>query len=189
MKTKGFKKVLSLLLVLSLAAGMTACGKKSTDNNAGNQISGTESGTGSETSSTDKPLVVGYTSFSEKFSPFFADTQYDRDVADMVSVSLVTQDRTGGIIYNGIEGETVPYNGTDYTYTGISNIAVNYDEATDLTTYNIQIRDDVKFSDGEVLDADDIIFTYYVLSDTSYDGSSTLYSAPIVGMQNYRKNN
>ena len=189
MKTKGFKKVLSLLLVLSLAAGMTACGKKSTDNNAGNQISGTESGTGSETSSTDTPLVVGYTSFSEKFSPFFADTQYDRDVADMVSVSLVTQDRTGGIIYNGIEGETVPYNGTDYTYTGISNIAVNYDEATDLTTYNIQIRDDVKFSDGEVLDADDIIFTYYVLSDTSYDGSSTLYSAPIVGMQNYRKNN
>ncbi|MBE5962542.1 MAG: ABC transporter substrate-binding protein [Lachnospiraceae bacterium] len=189
MKTKGFKKVLSLLLVLSLAVGMTACGKKSTNDNAGNQPSGSESGSGSEAASADTPLVVGYLSFSEKFSPFFADTQYDRNVANMVSVDLVTQDRTGGIIYNGIEGETVPYNGTDYTYTGISNISVNYDETTDLTTYNIKIRDDVKFSDGEVLDADDIIFTYYVLSDISYDGSSTLYSAPIVGMQNYRKNN
>jgi peptide/nickel transport system substrate-binding protein len=135
------------------------------------------------------PLVVGIDPFSEKFSPFFCDTVMDRQIVVMSSIVLLTTDRSGGLILNAIKGETVPYNGTDYTYKGISDITVNYDETTDLTTYKIKIRDDIKFSDGHVADADDIIFNYYVYSDTSYDGSSTLSSIPIIGMQNYRKNN
>ena len=134
------------------------------------------------------PLVVGYLPFSEKFSPFFATTGYDQDVAEMTGVMLYTTDRTGGIVYNAIEGETIPYNGVDYTYKGISDIKVNYDTAAGITTYDIKIRDDVKFSDGHVMDADDIIFTFYVLADKTYDGSSTLFSQPIIGMQNYRAN-
>ncbi|WP_242867777.1 ABC transporter substrate-binding protein [Clostridium sp. Marseille-P299] len=186
MRSKTVKKALSLLLVLSLAVGMSACSKKNDNTNNGGNNSGNNSG---NEASADTPLVVGYLPFSEKFSPFFASTGYDRDVADMTQVSLLTTDRTGGIIYNSIEGETVAYNGTDYEYKGISDITVDYDETSDITTYNIKIRDDVKFSDGEVLDADDIIFNYYVLADNSYDGSSTLYSTPIIGMLNYRKNN
>ena len=38
------------------------------------------------------------------------------------------------------------------------------------------------------MDADDIIFTFYILADKTYDGNSTLYSQPIIGMQNYRDN-
>lgn len=132
------------------------------------------------------PLVVGYDNFSEKFSPFFADSGYDNDAVEMTQVNLLTTDRTGGIIYNAIEGETVPYNGTDHLYTGIADIEINYDETADMTVYKWTIRDDVKFSDGELLNADDVIFSYYVLSDPSYDGSSTLYSVPIIGMQDYR---
>ncbi|HKL99847.1 MAG TPA: ABC transporter substrate-binding protein, partial [Mobilitalea sp.] len=141
-----------------------------------------------EDKSNDTPMVIGYLPFSEKFSPFFADTGYDVEVTEITGVMLYTTDRAGAIIYNAIDGETVPYNGTDYTYTGLSDIDVTIDEAADTTTYDIKIRDDVKFSDGEVLNADDIIFTYYVLSDSSYDGSSTLYSVPILGMKNYRAN-
>lgn len=182
---KKINKVLMLLLVLVLSIGaLAACGNKEEekeDKKAGEEIE--DNG-----ASDDTPLVVGYLPFSERFSPFFAQTGYDRDVADITSVSLLTTDRTGGIVFNAIEGETIPYNGVDYTYTGISNVSVNFDEATNKTTYDITIRDDVKFSDGELLNADDIIFTYYVLSDTAYDGSSTLYSQPIIGMQNYRAN-
>ncbi len=47
---------------------------------------------------------------------------------------------------------------------------------------------DVTFSDGEPLTADDLIFTYYVLSDTDYDGNATFYSTNIKGMKNYRLN-
>jgi len=137
----------------------------------------------------DTPLVVGYAAFSQKFSPFFASTAYDQDAQALTQVNLLTTDRTGGIVYNAIEGETLTYNGKDYFYDGIADVKVNYDEAADITTYNIKIRDDVKFSDGEVLDADDIIFSYYVLSDPTYTGSSTLYSYKILGMTNYRLNN
>ncbi len=137
----------------------------------------------------DTPLVVGYSPFSEKFSPFFAQTAYDQDVVSLTQASLLTTDRTGGIVYNGIEGETISYNGVDYYYNGIADVKVTYDEKNDITTYYMKIRDDVKFSDGHVMDADDIIFTYYVLSDPTYTGSSTLYSYDIIGMKNYRLNN
>ena len=134
----------------------------------------------------DTPLVVAYSPFSQKFSPFYADTGYDQDVVELVSLSMMTTDRMGGIIYNAIEGETVPYNGTDYLYKGPADLSVNYDAASDTTTYTAKIRDDLKFSDGVPVTADDIIFTYYTYLDPSYVGSTTLNSYDIVGLQNYR---
>jgi peptide/nickel transport system substrate-binding protein len=95
----------------------------------------------------------------------------------------------GGIVYNAIEGETVSYEGTDHEYTGIADIKVDYDEAADVTTYNIKLKEGVLFSDGQEMDADDIIFNYYVYSDPTYTGSTTFYSFPIIGMTNYRENN
>lgn len=176
------KKLLSLFLVGALAAGMLAgCGKA--DDGKKDSSKTEESDNGGDT-----PLVVGYSQFSAKFSPFFCDSDYDRDATDMTQVLLISNDRAGAIIYNGIEGETTSYNGTDYTYYSPSNVEVDIDEATGDTTYTVTIRDDIKFSDGEPMTIDDVIFTMYVLSDTDYDGSSTLYSTPIKGMKAYRAN-
>lgn len=132
------------------------------------------------------PLVVAYDTFSEKFSPFFADTGYDQDAVSMTQIAMLTTDRMGGIIYNAIEGETVPYNGTDYTYTGPCDVSVVYDKDTDVTTYTIKMRNDIVFSDGDPADADDIIFTYYVYADPAYVGSTTLTSYNIIGLKNYQ---
>lgn len=145
--------------------------------------------TDTTTGQSEKPLVVGYQPFSQKFSPFFAQTGYDQDVVNLTHVQLLTTDRSGGIVYNAIEGETRTYNGNEHFYNGIADIKVTYDEKEDITTYYIKIRDDVKFSDGHVMDADDIIFTYYVLADPTYTGYTTLYSYDIIGMKNYRLNN
>ncbi|HAC61492.1 MAG TPA: ABC transporter substrate-binding protein, partial [Lachnospiraceae bacterium] len=94
-------------------------------------------------------------------------------------------DRGGAVIYNGIEGETINYNGTDYTYYGLGNLQVTQnDDGT--VDYQIHIRDDVKFSDGEPMTIDDYIFSFYVLVDPTYDGSSTIYALPIEGMEEYR---
>ncbi|MBQ6508470.1 MAG: hypothetical protein IJI07_03265 [Flexilinea sp.] len=134
----------------------------------------------------ETPLVVGYSPFSQKFSPFYADTAYDQDVVSMVQLSLMTTDRVGAIIYNGIEGETISYNGTDYTYYGPADLTVEYDEAADITTYTAKLRDDLVFSDGEKLTADDIIFTYYVYLDPAYVGSTTLSSYNIIGLKDYQ---
>ena len=145
------KKLLSLFLVGCMAAGMLAgCGK--TDDGKK-----TSSDKKTEASDGETPLVVGYAPFSAKFSPFFADTQYDQDAANMTQILLIGTDRAGGIIYNGIEGQTTSYNGTDYTYYTPSDVDVNIDDATGDTTYTIKMRDDLKFSDGEPVTADDVI--------------------------------
>ena len=135
---------------------------------------------------TTTPLVVAYSPFSAKFSPYFADTAYDQDVVGMTQLGLMTTDRMGGIIYNAIEGETVRYNGTDYEYKGTSNISVDFDEAANQTTYTARLRVGMKFSDGVEVTADDIIFTYYTLLDPSYTGSTTLSSYKIIGLKNYQ---
>ena len=123
---------------------------------------------------TTVPFVFGQSNFSQKFSPFYADTAYDQDVVEMTNVALMTTDRVGGIIFNGIEGETIPYNGVDYTYYGIADLDVNYDETADITTYSAKLREDIVFADGTPLTADDVIFTYYVYLDPAYAGSTTL---------------
>ena len=103
----------------------------------------------------------------------------------MTQLGLLTSDRTGAIIYKGIEGETVNYNGTDYTYYGPADLEV-VENADGTVDYNFTLREDLKFSDGEPLTVDDVIFSMYVLCDPTYEGNSTLYAQPIVGMAEYR---
>ncbi|MBQ8823557.1 MAG: ABC transporter substrate-binding protein [Lachnospiraceae bacterium] len=159
------KKLLSVLLVAAMSVSLLAgCGAKE---------------------SNDTPLVVGYAPFSSKFSPFFSETAYDQDAMAMTQVALLGNDRQGAMIYNGIEGEKHSYNGTEYTYYGISDCTVT-ENADGTVYYDFKLRDDVKFSDGETLDADDVIFNFYVLADPTYDGSSSFYAQPVQGMEEYR---
>ena len=128
---------------------------------------------------------MGYAPFNEKFSPFFAETAYDQDVQGMTQIALIGNDRAGAIVFNGIEGETINYNGTDYTYYGPANIEV-VEKADGTVDYNITLRDDITFSDGTKMTIDDVIFNFYVLSDPTYDGSSTFSALKIRGMEEYR---
>ena len=131
------------------------------------------------------PLVVGYSPFNEKFSPFFSETAYDQDVWAMTQIGLLTSDRTGSVIEKGINGTTVAYNGKDYTYYGPADLTITENE-DGTVDYDFVLKDGLKFSDGEALTIDDVIFTMYVLSDPTYDGSSTFFALPIKGMQEYR---
>ena len=130
-------------------------------------------------------LVFATATFGQKFSTFFATTAYDMDVVDLTTGGLLTADREGNIVRNGIEGETIPYNGTDYTYYGMGDVeVVENDDGT--VDYNLTMRDDIVFSDGEPANIDDVIFGIYVMADPTYDGSSTIYAVPIEGMDEYR---
>ena len=174
-------RILALLLCVVMAFSIVACGKKNDDP----QETTTNNGGNTPSTPANDTLVVGYDLFSEKFSPFFATTAYDQDVAGMTQVGLLTTDREGNVIMNGIEGETHKFNGKDYLYTGIADCEIVKNSDGTLT-YKFKLREDVKFSDGTNLTADDVIFTMYVLSDPLYDGSSTFYAQPIVGMTEYR---
>ncbi|MBR5942217.1 MAG: ABC transporter substrate-binding protein [Clostridia bacterium] len=165
---KSTKKILALLLAAVMCMGLfVGCG-------------------GEEEVANDTPLVVGYSPFSGKFSPFFSETAYDQDVWAITSLGLLTSDRTGAIIEKGIDGTTVAYNGTDYTYYGPADLEI-VENADGTVDYKFKLREDLKFSDGEALTIDDVIFTMYTYADPSYDGSTTFFSLPIKGMAEYRQ--
>ena len=186
---KKLTKVLALVLALAMVLALAACGNTSAPTTTTAAQDETTTAAPAETTTAapkeDTPMVVGYSNFSSKFSPFFAETAYDQDVSSMTQLALLTSDRTGAVMYEGIKGQTVNYNGTDYTYYGPADLVVT--ENADGTVYfDFTLRDDIVFSDGEPLTVDDIIFTMYVLCDPSYDGSTTLFTQPIEGLEEYR---
>ena len=193
---KNAKKMLALLLALMMCIGvLSGCGSQAApaaSTEPAKEAAPAEAAPAeaaeepAETgASADTPLVVGYSPFNSKFSPFFSETAYDQDAWAMTQVSLLTSDRTGAVIEKGIEGETVNYNGTDYTYYGPADLTITENE-DGTVFYDFTLRDDLVFSDGEPLTIDDVIFSMYVLCDPTYDGSSTLYAQPILGMDAYR---
>lgn len=202
--TRKLPKILALMLALIMSVTMvTACNKTA---DTGTTTTPTEeaytpfvpptveSTTGDadpepvvdEAPKADVPLVVADDYFSKRFTPFFAETVPDVNVYTMTQITLMTLDRAGEIVYNGINGEKRTYNGEEYEYKYTADLSQDYDEATDITTYRAKIRDDMVFSDGHPVDIDDLIFTYYVYLDPSYTGSDTLYSYDIVGLDAYR---
>ena len=167
------KKAIALILSLVMCVSLfTACGKQGSTDDQGK-------------GTTAKTLVVGTQNFDGKFSPFFYTNSYENDVMNMVFDGLLLTDREGSVVLKGADGEVRPYNGTDYTYKGVANcdIVENEDGTVD---YNITMKQGIKFSDGEEMTIDDVIFSYYVLLDPTYDGVSTLYSIPIKGLEAYR---
>ena len=143
-------------------------------------------GCGQKHEPTRNTLVVGTLNFDGKFSPFFYTNAYENDVLTLVNQTLLGTDREGAVVLKGIQGETRPYNGTDYTYKGIADCVVT-ENADGTVYYDVTLRQDVLFSDGEAMDIDDVIFSVYVALDPSYDGIMTVYSLPIEGLEDYRQ--
>ena len=168
---RGIRSVLACVLVLSMLCTMTACAVQKKEE--------------ADSVPPHDTLMVGYNAFSGIFSPFFSETSSDGDVCKMTSVPLLASDREGNIVLNGIAGQTRAYNGSDYSYSGIADCAIQKNE-DGTVTYSFRLREDVQFSDGQTLNADDVIFSMYVLSDPVYDGDNTFSSLPIMGMEEYR---
>ncbi len=130
------------------------------------------SSTAMATGATHTTLVLGADEFNGVFSPFFATTGYDMDVKDMTQVSLLRSDRGGAPSSNAAIYVT-PEQTKDA-------------DGNEITVYTFQLVEGITFSDGNPVTADDIIFSYKVLCDPTYDGSSTIYTTPILGVEAYR---
>ena len=182
---KNAKQAIALASAAALSLSMLAGCGSSASSAASSEAASTATAEATTSTTSDGTLVLAETGFEGKFSPFFAASAADQDVIDLTQLVLLGADRKGEMILNGIEGETREYNGTDYTYYGTSDCVVTEnDDGT--VTYDIKLRDDLKFSDGEPVTIDDVIFSMYVFLDPTYDGSVTMYSTPIVGLEEYR---
>ena len=125
------RRMLALILVAVMALSLMACGGSTGASTSAGAGGTTETAAVAEDGET--PLVVGY-------SPL---TAYDQDVQALTQLPLLTSDRMGAIIYKGIEGETIPYNGTDYTYYGPADLEVT-ENADGTVFYDFTLRDDLR---------------------------------------------
>ena len=133
----------------------------------------------------ETPLVIAAEGSVTDISPFRSDSAFGKIVGKATGVTLSGRTRAGELVTRASAPQIEMYGGKGYAYSGIADINKSFDEETEVTRYDIRLRDDVRFSDGEALDADDVIFTLYLHLDTSYDGDYPLYYANIEGALNY----
>ena len=182
---KNTKQVIALASAAALSvSALAGCGGAASSA-VTSEAASTATAEASTSTGSDGTLVLSDTGFEGKFNPFFAASSADQHVIDLTFGALLGADRKGEMILNGIEGETREYNGTDYTYRGPADCVVT-ENADGTVDYDITMRDDITFSDGTPMTIDDVIFSLYVYLDPTYDGSATIYSTPIVGLEEYR---
>jgi peptide/nickel transport system substrate-binding protein len=185
------KKITEMSIVLAITiAALSGCVKPSGENHSTNDTPNASEDSSetpqSPVQESEQVLEVAYDTFSGNFSPFFSQTTYDGEAMAMTQLSLLAADREGNMIMNGIEGETRPYNGTDYFYQGIGDCVLT-ENGDGSITYEMTMRDDIVFSDGVPMTIDDYIFSLYVSCDPSFDGIDSIYAYPILGMEAYRE--
>ena len=182
---KNTKQVIALASAAALSVSVLAGCGGAASSAVTSEAASTATAEASTSTGSDGTLVLSDTGFEGKFNPFFAASSADQHVIDLTFGALLGADRKGEMILNGIEGETREYNGTDYTYRGPADCVVT-ENADGTVDYDITMRDDITFSDGTPMTIDDVIFSLYVYLDPTYDGSATIYSTPIVGLDEYR---
>lgn len=170
-----FAKKFSIMMVV---AGMTAsalagCSSKEAPATETTETTGTtDSGKKEESTSKYNTLIAGTMQFNGLFSPFYATTAYDANIAEIATAQLITNDDNAAPVPNLATFE-------------IEEIKDDSGKTVN-TKYTFKLKDGVTFSDGTAVTADDVIFTYKVLADPTYDGKSTFFTTPIVGINEYR---
>lgn len=182
-----------MLSIIALVAGTTACGEtkkkpKPKAQPTAKVENGTAKASGDGDGQSDTPFVVGCTSLNGHFNPFMSSTGADSQSVDFTQAMLFTKDRSGRIVRKGINGEIHSFHNEDYTYYGIANIKVRNKKEKGYGVYRITIRDDIRFSDGQPMTIDDVIFSIYAFCDESYEGSNELKYSTIRGLLNYQLN-
>lgn len=127
-------------------------------------------------------MVIGIEGADGVFSPFFASAAYDSEISGQTQIGMLTSE---GSNYVYGDDEACVVKDLKITYLDSANNSTTSANAT-YTQYDFLIKNGIKFSDGEPLTIDDVLFNLYVYLDPAYTGSSTIYSTDIVGLDQYR---
>ncbi|MBR6562377.1 MAG: hypothetical protein IKK70_00365 [Clostridia bacterium] len=110
------------------------------------------------------------------FNPFFYTSAPDGTIVAMTQIGMLGSKYVDGNI-------EVAYGENEAVVVKDYDIVENSNKTT---TYTFVVKNGIKFSDGQPLTMEDILFNYYVYLDPVYTGSNTLYSTDIVGLSAYR---
>lgn len=131
-----------------------------------------------------RPITFAISALDGTFNPFFTTSATDSEIANFTQVGMFSTNNDGLIDC----GEHVPTVVLDYKITSYDENGVKTTDNVDHTTYEFVIKNGIKFSDGQPLTIDDVLFNLYVYLDPMYSGSSTVYSVDIQGLKAYRYN-
>ena len=157
----------ALLLILALTLSLTGCGlsKEAVMNVVAPTDSPEEESVGpvgelieEEQDDSDR---IACKEITGNFDPFTASTDGDLAVVNATQLPLM-----------GREGEESP---------SVISEATNSDGSYTVT---IELRSGLRCG-GEILNADDLLFTYYVLLDPAYEGGILVNTLPILGVEDY----
>lgn len=169
------KKCLALLLaMIMIVFSMTACENgKSGANDSKPQAGNEENKDDKENEEAASPLdtlVIGTQRFDGIFSSLFSNSAYDAQVNDLVFTSISRLDENGDLIdwAGHIESEEI-----------------TAEDGHTQVKYTVSIQEGMKFTDGEPVTIDDVIWLYYVMADPNYDGRSNFSTLDIVGLREY----
>ncbi|MBP5606092.1 MAG: hypothetical protein J6X60_11205, partial [Ruminiclostridium sp.] len=140
------------------------------------------------TKETKRALTIALRSVDNVYSPFCAEDDFTVLADKLTGVTLFGDTRMGNRVTTGSAAATEQYAGKMYAYSAAADTFSTYDELTDTTEFTFRLRNDIRFADGEQLDADDVLFTLYMHLDPSYTGRHPLHDVGIMGALNYRYN-
>ena len=135
-----------------------------------------------------KALLTGAEGLNGIFNPLFAESEADKKVCELIFDTVCSVDQLGeledaaGHFAPAEDGSTADEAGSE-TDAGGSTGSQNEEEKT--VCYQLTLNKGLKFSDGEKLTIDDVIFTWKLMADPFYDGRYSLAEVPVVGMQEY----
>ena len=172
---KKFLKLVSLTLACVTALPVFA-GCKGDDDS-----SGSKGGFSNE----DDALVFSSGEFDGVFNPFFSTSAYDSSVVGNTQISMISSDDTGNNVTFGKDEPVVTFDYSEIMYDKLGNVTTKGDK-NGTTVYQMVLKNNILFSDGQPLTAHDVLFNMYVYLDPAYTGSSTMYSTDIVGLRNYQ---
>lgn len=169
------KKLLSLMLILVLATGMLAGCAAKTEAPAETTDAGTEApevvveevaNPAKDRERSADTLVVGMPEAKGELLPTYYSTTHDSFLVDLVFDKLLDNDEAGNLV---------------------PELATGFELSNENKTYTFTLRDDVKFTDGTPLTAEDVAFTFTSISDPSYDGRYTSTVFELEGYEAYNK--
>lgn len=116
---------------------------------------------------------------SEEISPFVYKTKADRYILDKCYINIYNELKKINSGSDSLYFESVE---KDSRYLNKGRKKTK----NKLTTYTIRLKEGIRATDGMAVTADDLMFNYYLRTDSSYEASDNVYKCKILGLLNYQ---
>ena len=163
MKNRIISLVLCICMMLGIASVLSSCG-----------------GSG------DQAFVIMTDTLDGLFNPFYSTSASDGTIVSMTQIGMLTSDTDENGDASVAFGPDYAVVTLDYTSEYDSSAQSDNPDKQGVTTYTFVIKNGIKYSDGDPLTIEDVLFNLYVYLDPVYTGSSTMYSTDIQGLSQYR---